>query len=70
MPNRFITIRLDTIAIGIRLATTSPVRSPRVTSMTNVTISTACNRLAANSSILRETASGWNWITSKSMPIG
>ena len=41
MPNTPITIRADTIAIGIRLATTRPVRRPRLTSITSVTMAIA-----------------------------
>ena len=70
MSRKLITRIPLTMAIGIRLATISPVRRPSVTSMTSVTIAMACSRLPTNSSILRSTASGWNWTRSNSMPMG
>ena len=59
-----------TIAIGIRLATTRPVSTPRNSSITSVTISTAWIRLLWKSSIFLATTSGWNRTKSKSTPIG
>ncbi len=59
-----------TIAIGIRLATTRPVRSPRLTSITSITITTAWTRLPTKSSTFFSTSPAWNWVNSNSMPIG
>ncbi len=58
IPITLITSRAITMAQGIRLATTSPVRSPSVSSITAITISTAWSRLVVNSSTFWVTTSG------------
>ncbi len=63
-------MKLVTIAIGIRLATTRPVRTPRVRSITNRTIATAWTRLPTKSLTFFSTASAWKTTVSKSTPIG
>ncbi len=59
-----------TMAIGIRLATTRPVRRPRKSSITTATTPTACNRLPTKSLTFFSTSRGWKATTSNSMPIG
>ena len=70
MPNSAMKMKLVMIAIGIRLATTRPVRTPRVSSITSRTIATAWTRLPTKSLTFLLTASAWKTTVSNSTPIG
>ncbi len=58
------------MAMGINVDTTSPVRTPSVTSITRTTTPIAWSRLLTTLLIFCSTTSGWNATMSNSMPIG
>ena len=70
MSRNDITRNDSTMVVGMRLATTRPVRSPSMTSITSITMPTASSRLTTNSSTFPSTVRGWKFRTSRSTPTG
>ena len=60
----------DTMAMGMRLATIKPVRSPRKRSITRNTMTIAWKMLTVNSLTFFSTKKGWKVTMSNSIPIG
>ncbi len=59
-----------TMATGISAATTRPVRTPRVSSMTSTTMPTACSTFQTKSLTLCSTTSDCIEMMSRSIPMG
>ena len=68
--NRPMTKRVATMVMGMRLATTRPVRSPRKSSMVASTTATLCRRLPVKSETDLATSKSWDATLLKAIPRG